>query len=141
MMQNADAFDAVVDDLRALMQTFLAGDWRELHVTDGDTEIFIARDASSVDPLLGLTGQGGHAAPAPGKLRDVTAPHICTVVTLAVTQGSHVREGDLLATVSVLDETLQIYAPCGGMVSSVAAAPGALAEFGTLLVQIAEGAQ
>jgi acetyl/propionyl-CoA carboxylase alpha subunit len=141
MIRNADAFDAVVDDLRALMHTFLAGDWRELHVTDGDTEIFIARDASSADPLLGLTGQWGDAAPAPAKLRDVTAPHICTVDALAVEQGGHVREGDLIATVSVLDQSVQIHAPCRGMVSSVAATPGALAEFGTLLVQIAEGVQ
>jgi biotin carboxyl carrier protein len=141
MMQNANAFDAVVDDLRALMQTFLSGDWRELHIADGDTEIFIARDESGADPLIGRTGQGGDAALAPNKLRDVTAPHICTVDSFAIMQGSPVREGDLVATVSVLDEAVQIFAPCAGMISSVAAPPGTLAEFGTLLVQIAETAQ
>jgi biotin carboxyl carrier protein len=137
-MRNGDAFDAAVDDLRALMQAFGAGDWRELHIADGDTQIFIARDAACVNPLHGALGQGSNSTSAPGKLTDVTALHVCTVDAVAVSPGSAVREGDILATISVLDEAMPVFAPCAGMVSAVAVAPGMLAEFGTLLMQIAE---
>ena len=141
MSDIKDPFEAAVDDLRALMTSFLEGDWAETHVIDARGEIFIARDGGGPNPLLGKIADGYDApdrtvdVPTSGALQDLVAPHVATLVSI-VARGAQVTAGAELARLSVLDEEEAFLAPSDGEVAEVCAAPGALVEHGTILIRL-----
>lgn len=144
MSDVKDPFAAAIDDLRALMGSFLEGDWTETHVIDARGEIFIAREGGGSNPLLGEDyeeayegADEGADAGVTGALRDIAAPHVATLVsTLAV--GDRIAAGAELARLSVLDEAEPFLSPAVGVVAEVCVAPGALVEHGTILVRLRE---
>ena len=141
MSDIKDPFEAAVDDLRALMTSFLEGDWAETHVIDARGEIFIARDGGGPNPLLGKIADGYDApdrtvdVPTSGALQDLVAPHVATLVSI-VARGAQVTAGAELARLSVLDEEEAFLAPSNGEVAEVCAAAGALVEHGTILIRL-----
>lgn len=144
MSDVKDPFAAAIDDLRALMGSFLEGDWTETHVVDARGEIFIARDGGGPNPLLGEEFEDGFEsadrgadAGVTGALRDVAAPHVATLVSV-LALGDRVTAGAELACLSVLDEAEPLLSPAAGIVADVCAVPGALVEHGTILVRLRE---
>ena len=141
-----DPFEAAVDDLRALMRSFLDGDWSETHVIEARGEIFIAREGGGPNPLLGEIADGSDRADYPGSapasvvLRDIAAPHVATLVSI-VAAGEQVAAGAELARLSVLDEEETLLAPVAGEVAEVFAALGALVEHGTTLIRLRESSE
>lgn len=146
MSDVKDPFEAAVDDLRALMTSFLDGDWTETHVIDARGEIFIARKGGGPNPLLGEIADSYDApedaidVPAAGALRDLVAPHVATLVSI-VARGVQVTAGAELARLSVLDKEEAFLAPSDGKVAEVCAAPGALVEHGTILIRLRESGE
>ena len=136
-----DPFEAAVDDLRALMTSFLDGDWTETHVIDARGEIFIARECGGPNPLIsefanGYDGtEGMRYVPAVVALRDLVAPHVATLVSI-VAAGEQVAAGAELARLSVLEEEEAFLAPSDGEVIEVCAVPGTLVEHGTVLIRL-----
>lgn len=144
MSDVKDPFEAAVDDLRALMTSFLDGDWTETHVIDARGEIFIAREGGGPNPLLGEIVADGYeaaesdaAAAATGALRDLSAPHVATLVSI-LAPGDQVAAGAELARLSVLDDDEPFLAPAAGAVVEVFVAAGALVEHGTVLIRLRE---
>lgn len=140
-MSRDPKFETAIDDLRALMTALTASDWRELHLADGETEIYIAREGSHGNPMVGL-GTDGDAVdhgPPPGPLQDLCALHVCTIAALHAQLGDYVEENAEVVSISVLDEITALVAPCGGVIVDLCVSPGELAEFGTVILRIAEG--
>lgn len=135
------AFDLAIDDLRALMDAFAESDWQELHLADGETEIYLSRDGSRGNPLLGSTHGTIEAVDraSPDAIFDVRTPHVCTVANVSVIAGNSVVEGQDLAILSVLDEVVVLTSPVSGVVIETLFGEGELAEFGALLFRIVEG--
>lgn len=108
-----------------------------MHVTSGQTEIFIASDDGSPDPM--------HAAPdvalltQPSSLSEavVRAPHICTVVSV-VAVGLTAAKGAAVAQVRVLDTVVDIVTPVAGRITSVDSQPGDLVEFDMPILSLVE---
>lgn len=141
-MTGEPEFDAAIDDLRALMDALVVSEWKELHVVDGNTEIYISRDGSRGNPMLettGSEGEGEQRFPS-GQMRDVSAPHVCTIATFHCAVGDHVEEGAEVASISVLDDFLPLVAPCAGVIMEFVEQPGDFAEYGTLIMRIAGAA-
>lgn len=144
MSDAKDPFTAAIDDLRALMGSFLEGDWAETHVIDARGEIFIARAGGGPNPLLGElcedayeTADAGADPGVTGALRDIAAPHVATLVSV-LAAGAPVAAGEELARFSVLDEAESFLSPAAGVVAEVCVAPGVLVEHGTILVRLRE---
>lgn len=146
MTDIKDPFEAAVDDLRALMTSFLDGDWSETHVIDARGEIFIAREGGGPNPLLREIADGydfadcAGSARASGALRDIAAPHVATLVSI-VAPGAQVAAGAELARLSVLDEEETLLSPVAGEVVEVCTALGALVEHGTILIRLRESSE
>lgn len=147
MSDLKDPFAAAVDDLRALMTGFLDGDWSEIHVSDERGDIFIAREGGGPNPLRAemsepftAPGAGGRDAAPSETLREVTAPHVATLVSI-LAAGDRVAAGDELARLSVLDEEEAFLSIATGEVAEVCALPGTLVEHGTILVRLREGGE
>jgi biotin carboxyl carrier protein len=147
MSDVKDPFAAAIDDLRALMGSFLEGDWTETHVIDARGEIFIAREGGGPNPLLGEEYEDAHEAVDAGAdagvtdaLRDIAAPHVATLVS-ALAVGDRVAAGAELARLSVLDEAEPFLSPAAGVVAEVCVEPGALVEHGTILVRLRESGE
>ncbi|MGH6650931.1 MAG: biotin/lipoyl-containing protein [Sphingopyxis sp.] len=141
MSDVQDPFAAAIDDLRALMTSFLDSDWSEAHVIDARGEIFIAREGGGPNPLLDEVG-GYEAAdvPAAGALRDLAAPHVATLVSI-LAPGDRVAAGAELARLSVLDEEQPFLSSAAGEVAEVCVSAGALVEHGTILVRFRESGE
>lgn len=139
MSDVKDPFEAAVDDLRALMTSFLDGDWSETHVIDARGEIFIAREGGGLNPLLGDGGyeaaDSGADVAATGVLRDLAAPHVATLLSI-LAPGDRVAAGAELARLSVLDEEEPFLSPSAGEVAEVCVAAGVLVEHGTVLIRL-----
>lgn len=147
MSDVKDPFAAAIDDLRALMGSFLEGNWTETHVIDARGEIFIAREGGGPNPLLGElfedayeTADEGADAGVTGALRDIAAPHVATLVSVLAV-GDRVAAGAELARLSVLDEAEPFLSPVAGVVAEVCVAPSALVEHGTILVRLRESGE
>lgn len=142
MSAQTDPAVAAINDARALLDTLLGSDWREIHVVSGETEIFIARNGAGANPMRAAPA-APIADPArslpPAVEKTVTAPHVATVVE-AVSVGTRVEAGQTVATLHVLDEPIAVTAPGAGTVVRVDAAPGELLDFGAPLVTIGQAA-
>lgn len=141
MSEDAKAFDAAIDDLRALMDALIASDWQELHLVDDQSEIFIARESGRTNPMLGFVDDaspGGESGAWLGTRHDVTAPHVATLLEITAKVGDMVEKGTVITRLSVLEEVHEISAPCSGMIIKTFANEGDLVEFGSMILQIAE---
>lgn len=141
MTVHGTTFEAAVDDLRALMDEVIAGDFRELRITDSGTEIFISRDVGAVDPLR----LPAHAHATLGSDRsvstrtgEVTAPHVCTLASLSLGVGDVLTANTTIGTIAVLDKPIDLVATSGGEILEVLASPGQLLEYGDLILRFAE---
>jgi biotin carboxyl carrier protein len=126
---------------RVLLRLFAQSDYGELHIRDGDFQMFVARTAGRSNPMRGHASMGALVHPAMPQAAAqtaafvVSAPHIATLVsTLPV--GSAVMAGDMVARIALLDELIDIPAEQPGMVDAVLAQPGALIEFATPILSL-----
>jgi len=143
MIALDDAARKAIDTARALSVTMIDQGWGTVFVSSGDGEFFLTREAGKVDPLLpaGVV-QAAPVAAAPAAVApavlpaiEVKAPRVATVVSLAPV-GSAVQAGQAIATLRVLDETIEVEAAAAGTVLAHVAQAGALAEFGNTLVTL-----
>jgi len=148
MTNVTDTADGAINDARALLQTLMASDWREVHVRSGGTEIFIARDGGGSNPMrepapvapaAPTASPAGAGQAGTGSDTVVTAPHVATVVeTLPI--GTTVTVGQTVATLRVLDDTETVEAPVAGTITAVSAAVGDLLDFKVPILSIAQNA-
>ena len=127
---------AAINDARALLDALLASDWRDVHVTSGGTEIFIARAGgganpmrASAEPVVSVSGEAGMTS-------TVAAPHVATLVSVAQI-GADLTQGDIAATIEVLGEEETILAAVSGRVAMVHVEKGGLIEFNMPILEIA----
>ena len=81
------------------------------------------------------------AAPAAGGVtvsggETVAAPMPGNILKVAVSVGQTVKEGDLICVLEAMKMENEIYAPCGGTISSLPIAKGATVDTGATLVVI-----
>ncbi|ASY44098.1 hypothetical protein CJD35_06260 [Sphingobium xenophagum] len=141
-MSSDNNMDRAITDARALLDTLVSSDWQELHVVSGETEIFIARAGGGFNPMrLGAAVADAEltAAPAAGPETSVTAQHVATLVQV-LPVGTDLKEGDILATIRVLDTEEAIPAPVAGRIASLSADVGSLVEYGMPILSIAQAA-
>lgn len=130
---------AAIDNARALLNTFNANGWDSAVIRLGDSEFafsrteLLGRPENVEVPVEAWTGQ---ATPAVQPTHNISAPHIGTVVSVA-DAGTELVAGAVAAVLSVLAETVDVVATQPGRVVAVGVKPGELAEFGTLLVELA----
>lgn len=137
MIALRDPAEAAIDDARALIDALLEHGWHELHVANGETEIFIARDGGRANPMrAGSSVQADEPAAAAAQLESVAAPHVATVAWLAQV-GAPIAFGDLIARIEVLGDSEDVLAPSAGQVAEVIAEVGGLVEYGDILLRIA----
>jgi biotin carboxyl carrier protein len=143
MTADKDSTLQAINDARALLDMLLASDWQEMHVVTGDTEIFLACKGGGANPMRSTPPAAQAmpvAAPAPAASAPeaaVKAPHVATLVN-ALPVGTTVTAGQPVATLRVLDEQEVVEAPVSGRIIRIHAADGALLEYGTALLSIAE---
>ena len=148
MTSKTDPADQAINDARALLQTLMASDWREVHVRSGEAEIFIAREGGGANPMrepapvapaASVAAPTGAAQARTGSDTFVTAPHVATLMeTLPV--GMVVVVGQTVATLRVLDDTETVEAPVAGTIAGVSAAAGDLLDFKAPILSIAQSA-
>ena len=113
--------DALINDARALLSTFVSGDASSLRtILRPGVELVINRIAE----------------PAAGSV-TIKAPHLGTLVSIA-TVGSPFHAGDAIAQLAVLAEVRPVLAPFDGVVEASEASIGELIEFGGALVTISQ---
>ena len=148
MTTEKDPATQAIDDARALLDTLLASGAQQIHVHVGGTEIFIARAGAPASPMrmaapapapAAVPAPAPATAPAPGVEVEVRLPHVATLVSV-LPVGTAVTAGQVVASVHVLDEPEELTAPTGGTIAGVAAAAGALLDYGALVVTIREAA-
>lgn len=129
---------AVLNDVRALLATFLSHGWQSAVVRVGDSEFLLSHDALLEQALsLVAASESPAAVPlaAPVQLQTVSAPHVATLVEIAAV-GSIVAKGGQVVVLSVLGERVEISASASGQVKGHKAQPGALVEYGQVLVEL-----
>lgn len=127
---------AAINDARALLDALLASDWRDLHVTSGGTEIFIARAGGGANPMRASAEPVVSAVKEAGTTSTVMAPHVATLVSVAQI-GADLTQGDIAATIEVLGEEETVLAPVSGRVAMVHVEQGGLLEFKMPILEIA----
>lgn len=142
MTKMTDPTDAAIHDARALLQTLMASDWREVHVRSGEAEIFIAREGGGANPMrasapIASVEPASPLAATSGSNVVVTAPHVATL-TDALSVGTVVSAGQTVATLRVLDQTEAVEAPVAGAITSVSAAAGDLLDFKAPILSITQ---
>lgn len=127
---------AAINDARALLDALLASDWRDVHVTSGGTEIFIARAGGGANPMRASAEPVVSVSGETGMTSTVAAPHVATLVSVAQI-GADLTQGDMAATIEVLGEEETILAPVSGRVAIVHVEKGGLIEFNMPILEIA----
>ncbi len=124
-----------IDNARALLDALLAGNWQEIHVVSGGTEIFIARAGGSANPMREQRAELASVAIAPPATR-ITAPHIGTVVEVSA-PGTQLLTGEPIAKLQVLDTRHDVPVPLDGIVTMVDVSVSDLVEFGARIGAVA----
>jgi len=142
MTKITDPTDAAINDARALLQTLMASDWREVHVRSGEAEIFIARQGGGANPMREPAPMAAvePASPVAAKSESnvvVTAPHVASL-TEVLPVGTVVSAGQTVATLRVLDQSDAVEAPVAGVIASVDAAVGDLLDFKASILSITQ---
>jgi biotin carboxyl carrier protein len=130
----------IVDNARALLRSFERAGYADIMVRQGDFSLFIARQNGGVNTLRPRTANSLAVAPADApecqralEEHAIEAPHLATFRS-ALAPGSRVEAGTIVATLELLDETIEVTADCAGIVRSVAPQAGELVEFGAPLL-------
>ena len=76
------------------------------------------------------------AAAAPAGGEQVTSPMPGTILDVKVSQGSAVKQSDVLMILEAMKMENEIMCPCDGKVASINTSKGAMVESGTLLCVI-----
>lgn len=131
-----------ITNARALLDAMVAGGWADVCVKSEEGYYFLARDPGTPNPLIAPAPvvPASPAAPASAAMQSehaVKAPHVGTVVWLAPV-GTRLAEGEAAARLAVLDQTVDVPAPVGGVVTRQSAQLDELAEFGVPLIVLAD---
>lgn len=114
--------ESLIQDARALLAAFVRHDATRLEVR--------------LRPATSLTLSRDRPAQTGTPLR---APHVATIDSCKPL-GSRVEEGATIATLRVLDRTIDLPSPSSGMLASILVEAGQLVEFETVIAWIdAEG--
>jgi len=145
MIALDDTARRAIDNARALSVTMLDQGWGTVHVSSAECEIFLTRGEGKIDPLSPAAAAPVAAAPvavveptaaaASAPAVEITAPHVASVVSLLAV-GTPVQSGQAVATLRVLEDTVEILATCAGTIQAHGAAAGELAEFGARLITL-----
>ena len=127
-----------ITNARALLDAMVAGGWADVCVKSEEGDYVLARDSGTPNPLIAPAPvvPASPAAPASAAMQSehaVKAPQVGTVIWLAPV-GTRLAEGEAAARLAVLDETVEVPAPKGGMVARQSAQLDELAEFGVPLI-------
>lgn len=144
MIEIDDKARSAITNARALLDAMLAGGWEQVCITGEEGDYFLARSPGTPNPLLApvavalpaVEPAAGQQTSARSQTHNVKAPHVGTVVWIAAV-GADIGKGEVAARIAVLDETMEIAASNGGVVSSHAARIGDLVEYGHDLVTLA----
>jgi len=142
MMSSDTAIDRAITDARALLDTLVSSAWQELHVVSGETEIFIARAGGGINPMRvphASVNAAVPVSPVSGLEICVMAQHVATLIDM-VPVGTYLQAGEPVATIRILDVEATIAAPVAGCIVSLSAEIGALIEYGTPILSIAQAA-
>lgn len=143
-----DPATLAIDDARALLDTLLSSGAQQIHLASGGTEIFIARAGAPASPMrMAVPARAPAAVPTPVPAAatisavdvELRLPHVATLVSV-LPVGTAVTAGQVVASIHVLDEPEDLTAPTSGTIVSVAAAAGALLDYGAVLMTIREAA-
>ncbi len=126
---------AAIDNARALLEVFTANGWDSAVIRLGDSEFAFSRTdvLGRPEPVVAAAAEATLAVQA---THSVTAPHIGTVVSVAAA-GTELAAGAVAAVLSVLGETVDVVTAQSGRVAAAHVTPGDLAEFGTVLAELA----
>ena len=129
---------ASLNDVRALMDTFVSQGWRSVVIRVDDCEFLFSRD-TLLERALPVAATSGTLAAAPVaanvNLQSVLAPHVATLIEIAAV-GSKVTKGGQVAVLSVLEERVEIFATASGHILEHKAKLGALVEYGQVLAEL-----
>lgn len=141
MTDGNDRVLKAISDARALLDTLVSSDWKQIHIRSGETEVFIGRDGGGANPMRAgaVPAVTPVSPPSETQATVVTAPHVATLVeTLPV--GAAVVAGQVVATLRVLDDLQTIASPMAGRISSVEASPGDLLDYKASILKLVEAA-
>ncbi|WP_411338745.1 acetyl-CoA carboxylase biotin carboxyl carrier protein subunit [Sphingopyxis sp. J-6] len=124
---------STIEEVRALLASFTASPWRDLHFRSGGWSLFMAKADGGANPMLARAGQAVAAAVA--ALRDVTAPHL-GIFSARVAPGAEVEAGTVIGQVDKLGEATDIVSETAGRVAAILPSDGDLVEYGAPLVRI-----
>lgn len=124
---------STVEDVRALLASFVQSPWRDLHVRSGSWSLFMAKAEGGPNPMLARAGAAMAAAVA--ALRDVTAPHL-GIFSARVAPGTDVQVGTVIGQVDKLGEATDVISDVAGRVAAVLPADGDMVEYGAPLVRL-----
>jgi biotin carboxyl carrier protein len=124
---------STIEEVRALLSSFVQSPWRDLHFRNGGWSLFMAKADGGANPMLARAGQAVAAAVA--ALRDVTAPHL-GIFSARVAAGTEVAAGTVIGQVDKLGEATDIVSDVAGRVAEVLLQDGDLAEYGVPLVRM-----
>lgn len=125
--------NSTIEEVRALLASFTASPWRDLHFRSGGWSLFMAKTGGGANPMLARAGQAVAAAVA--ALRDVTAPHL-GIFSARVAPGAEVEAGTVIGQVDKLGEATDVVSETAGRVAEVLLQDGDLAEYGAPLVRL-----
>lgn len=134
-MSEANHTIAILDDTRALLDAFDVNGWSSAIIRVGESQFAFSRAL----PTGGLAELGERedavSSPNPVVSECICAPHVGTVASISEV-GRRIAKGEKVASLSVLDELVDVLASAGGTVLSVSVQTGALVEYGQTLLEI-----
>lgn len=117
---------SLVEDARALMMELLRSPYADVHVRTPDGEIFLAKPNGRASPLREVT---------PRERTLVSAPHLAKVREVAAI-GTSIEAGAVVASLSVLDQIIEVKSEEAGVVAETHAQVGELVEYESPLVSL-----
>jgi biotin carboxyl carrier protein len=124
---------STIEEVRALLASFTASPWRDLHVRSGGWSLFMAKADGGANPMLARAGAAVAAVVA--ALREVTAPHL-GIFSARVTPGAVVDVGTVIGQVDKLGEATDVVSDVAGRIAAILPQDGDLVEYGAPLVRM-----
>ncbi len=122
-----------VEEVRALLASFVQSPWRDIHFRSGGWSLFMAKADGGPNPMLVRAGQAVAAAVA--VLCDVTAPHL-GIFSARVSPGTQVEVGTVIGQVDKLGEATDVVSDTAGRIAAVLPNDGDMVEYGAPLVRL-----
>ncbi|MGH6650045.1 MAG: biotin/lipoyl-containing protein [Sphingopyxis sp.] len=124
---------STIEEVRALLASFAASPWRDLHVRSGGWSLFMAKADGGPNPMLARAGAAVAAVVA--ALREVTAPHL-GIFSARVAPGTVVDVGTVIGQVDKLGEPTDVVSDVAGRIAAILPQDGDLVEYGAPLVRM-----